>query len=183
MEETVNDIVFIVTISSITGILLLFIVIDLIYVYRKTKLIMEQKLELEHARFQSEMDQQEKRHLQEILDALEKERDKFASDVHDQIGANMSTIKLYFQGIKKMIDTNNDRLKSSLKEIDQAIESSSKEIRKISQNIVNGILADFGLVPALQDMADRVNGSGKIRFTLTLENMEQRFPKNVEINV
>jgi signal transduction histidine kinase len=114
--------------------------------------------------------------------AVERDRERLANDVHDQLGSNMSSIKIYFQGIKKLVDSNNEKLQSNLSKIDSAIERSTGEIRKISKNIVSGILAEFGLPAAIQDLADTIRQGG-YECNLDIQTFEHRFSRDIEINL
>ncbi|PCJ65341.1 MAG: hypothetical protein COA58_10810 [Bacteroidetes bacterium] len=143
----------------------------------------QQELTMEKQNFSQRIEQQENKNLQAILDALENERTRIAQDIHDRIGAGISTVKLYFEGIKELVGKGDKQVEENFKHVDQLLATSISELRKVSHNMISGVLADFGLVPALQGLRDTIQSSGKISCTLDTKGLESRLDKNIGINV
>lgn len=183
MDETINHITFIVSMSSLVVAFLLFIILDLVLIYRGNKKLLEEKLKMERQLFTQQVEQEENKNLQAILDALEDERERIAQDLHDRVGAGISTAKLYFEGIKEILSKGNNNLETNFIKVDELLTTSIDEVRKVSRNITSGVLADFGLVPALQDLKETMQSSGQLNFNLDIQDLNQRFDKKIEINV
>jgi signal transduction histidine kinase len=162
---------------------LLFIILDLVLIYRGNKKLHEEKLKMERQLFTQKVEQEENKNLQAILDALEDERERIAQDLHDRVGAGISTAKLYFEAIKEVVSKGNNNLESNFVKVDELLTISIEEVRKVSRNITSGVLADFGLVPALQDLKETIQSSGQMACTLDTKGLENRLDKNTEINV
>ena len=142
----------------------------------------QQSLVMEKQKFSQQIEQQENKNLQAILDALEEERTRIAADIHDRIGAGISTAKLYFEGMKELVGKGNKQIEENFKHVDELLSTSIGEVRKVSHNMISGVLGDFGLVPALQDLQETIQKSGKIEFFIET-NVGERLEKNIEINV
>jgi PAS domain S-box-containing protein len=100
-----------------------------------------------------------------IIETEDRERKRFAVDLHDGLAPLLSTIKLYTDllkkgNLKKM--TNEEAIQSIDELIDQAIIST----KEISNNIMPSILQDFGLTAAIKDFCNYVNNTNSINIDL-----------------
>ncbi|MFW5820103.1 MAG: response regulator [Bacteroidota bacterium] len=115
--------------------------------------------------------------LSTIIETEEKERRRFAQDLHDGMGPLLSTIKLYTRSIMSARDAQHKEiaLEKSLETIDEAI-SCTKEI---ANNISPNILKDFGLVVAVKSYANKFNDTRKVNINFR-SDIDQRFRSNIE---
>ena len=85
-------------------------------------------------------------HLQLIR---EEERTRIAREIHDELGQQLTGLKMDTSWIgKKIID--NDIVKSKIKEMVVLLDNTIQTVRRISSDLRPGILDDLGLVPALE---------------------------------
>lgn len=121
----------------------------------------------------------EKRVLSAMIRTEEKERQRFAKELHDGLGPLLSVIKMLLSGFERNNAPEvNEKIKDNLKQaVDEAIES----VREISANISPHILNNFGLRDAISSFVKklRLDERMRIRFDTNLE--KQRFPYNVEV--
>ena len=183
MDQKLEYITFIVVISTLLAAFLLFIIIDLVLMYRNRKKMLEERLEFEKQKFEQIIERQENQNLQAILDALENERKRIAADIHDRIGSGISTAKLYFEGIQRLVQTNDEKTQENFEKVTSLLEHSISEVRKVSHNIISGSLADFGLITALQDLKESINASKKLTLHFTHDGFNERVEKDIEINL
>ena len=95
--------------------------------------------------------------LRAIVESQEKERDRMAKDLHDDIGAMLTTIKLYAEQLD-MAEGEEElaRLKDKTTGlIDETIGS----VRRISYDLHPLILKNFGLQEATEALARRINAA------------------------
>ena len=120
----------------------------------------------------------ERRIQSSIIEAEEKERNRFSRDLHDGLGPILSNVKLYFQWLSETTDPEKKKLiiETGNKNINEAIET----IREISNNLSPRTLNSFGLVAALQNFIDNLNITQKLFIEFTF-NSKNRFDRNVEI--
>ncbi len=122
----------------------------------------------------------ERRILNAIIEAEERERNHFSRELHDGLGPVLSTIKLYFQWLA---DTPEEEKRIGITEkgnrnIDEAILS----LKEISNNLSPRVLNNNGIVPAIHNFIGRLNEIEKLSVDFEY-NAEVRFEKNVEITL
>lgn len=100
-----------------------------------------------------------------IIATEEKERKRFAADLHDDVGPLLSTIKLYIDLLKKG-NFNKISPEEILKSIDELIEKAIISTREISNNIMPSILEDFGLAAAVNDFCTYINNTRSVNIAL-----------------
>lgn len=165
------------------GLAALLIGLVLALLFNRKNVRIQNELNMEREKFERQMEQSENKNLQAILDALESDRIRIAQDLHDRIGAGISTAKLYFEGIKDLLQKDKSKLENNFQKVDEVLTQSLEEVRNVSRNMTNGVLADFGLVPAISDLKETIEATGKIIFNFE-ENLEgERLERNQEINL
>ncbi len=112
--------------------------------------------------------------LNAILETQENERKRFSRDLHDGLGAILSTLKIYaglLQKKSKSSEEKDDLLKEMKSAINQAVETT----RTIANNLMPSLLIDHGLIKALESFGDALNKTGSIFF-------EFNYPDNLKIS-
>lgn len=93
---------------------------------------------------------------------LEKERERIAADLHDDLGATLSAIKIKLQ----CLDVNNTDDSSIVEEVQNLIDISMKKLRQISYNVMPLILRRKGLREALNEMIETIGITNKLKIKL-----------------
>lgn len=113
----------------------------------------------------------EKRTMNAVIDAEERERKRFSEDLHDELGPLLSTIKIYINILhneeieplrrQKLVDTTNEL-------INNAIQTS----KAIANNLSPSVIIKFGLISAIESFCQNILLSEKasIHFKPTLFN-------------
>lgn len=106
------------------------------------------------------------------IEVEERERNRFAGELHDGLGPLISTIKLYFQWLAETDDPVKARLitEKGNSNIDKAIQT----IREVSQGLSSIILTKYGYVDAVLNFTKSINDIQKISVTLDF-NTKARF--------
>ncbi len=110
----------------------------------------------------------EKKMVTTILKTEEKERKRFATDLHDNLGPILSTIKLYSDLIKKG-DNKKLNLNEAITNIDELTEMAISTTKEISNNITPTILHDFGLATAIREFCNYVNSTKSVNIQIKTE--------------
>ena len=115
--------------------------------------------------------------LQTIISTEEKERSRFAQDLHDDLGPLLSTAKLYISIFETAKDPKNKEIaiSKSVQAIDEAIMS----IKEIANNISPHILRNFGLTSAINSMVNKINDTKSVTVSFTTR-MSERFDESTE---
>ena len=97
-----------------------------------------------------------------IIATEEKERKRFANDLHDGLSPILSAIKLYSDLLKRdnFQHTNKEEVLNNIEELTDLAVATAKEI---SNNITPNILYDFGLARAVEKFCDYINHTKSIK--------------------
>jgi len=122
----------------------------------------------------------ERKTLSYIVEAEERERNRFSRELHDGLGPILSTIKLFFQWLHQT-DDNSKRdmiFENGISNLNEAIDT----IREISNNLSPRTITTFGVNAALKNFISNINQTQKLKINYA-SNVENRFNKNIEIIV
>jgi len=103
----------------------------------------------------------EEKILTAIIKTEEKERKRFAADLHDDLAPILSTVKLYTDLIKKG-NYKNINESETIKNIDELVDMAISTTKEISNNIRPNILQDFGLAAAINEFCSFINNTKSI---------------------
>lgn len=158
----------------IIGISLLVIISIWLYIVdqrRKTiKALAAKNDEINKQKIDELLQQQEIASLQGVLEGQETERKRVAIDLHDRLGGILSMVKLHFSAVEEKIDSSNPT-KEKFLTASELLDLAAGEVRNISHNMMSGVLAKFGLVPALEDLKSRISETGKLQVNLYTSNI------------
>ncbi len=123
----------------------------------------------------------EKYIINKIIEAEENERERFAADLHDDLGPTLSTIKFQLGALERTKDPG--KLKNGLETIEALLNEVLRKVHQISHSISPHVIGDFGLVSAVSDFCRRMSEDGlfSMRFSHQVEKI--RFPKDIELHL
>lgn len=117
--------------------------------------------------------------LSAVIRTEEKERQRFAKELHDGLGPLLSVVKMLLSGLDAKADPEvNEKIKQNLK---QAVDEAIVSVRDISANISPHILNNFGLKDAVEAFIKRLGSAEGIEIRFTTNLGGQRFTYNVEV--
>lgn len=128
----------------------------------------------------SEKKQIERKILKAIVEAEEREREKFARELHDGLGPLCSTIKLYAQSAQNENDSK--ARESVLAIINDTISEAISSLSDISNSISPHILHNFGLISAVHAFVDNIKSTRKVNISCS-SNTKERFQDIIEYTV
>jgi PAS domain S-box-containing protein len=86
-------------------------------------------------------------HLEKIQ---EEERTRIAREIHDELGQQLTCLKMDAAWIAKKISPEDGLIQQKLSSMISVIDDTVKSVRRISSELRPGILDDLGLIPALE---------------------------------
>ncbi|WP_425389661.1 sensor histidine kinase [Ekhidna sp.] len=139
-----GKVILLVIIGTIGVMLMAFSVVFFVLLYRRKTL--ESKLEMQElkTKHQEEM-------LHATLRSQEKERNRLGSELHDSVGAMLSSIKLNLQVAKRKNEV--AVLDSVLGHLDETI----GQVRSISHQMMPIILKKYGLKKSIEELFERIS--------------------------
>ncbi|MDP3435531.1 MAG: ATP-binding protein [Bacteroidota bacterium] len=123
--------------------------------------------------------QTEKMFLNTIIQTEEKERKRFAKDLHDGLGPLLSTVKMSVSSLAQM--KHNEASREIVENTELVINEAIKSLKEISDNLSPHVLNNFGLVRALSNFSNKINITKTIRINLVSNLKDERFDSNVEV--
>ncbi|SEJ72559.1 Histidine kinase-, DNA gyrase B-, and HSP90-like ATPase [Dyadobacter koreensis] len=149
-QNVINSVLFVGLIISILS------VFALVYLRRQQKLIDHQHTVIA----QQQIRDLELKSLRAMIEGQEGERSRIARDLHDGLGIQLSRIKLFIEAHQK-------ELPSSVREpLTQFLDEACTETRLISNDLRPYALSTFGLIPALEDLVQKLNLVNKTNMIL-----------------
>jgi two-component system, NarL family, sensor kinase len=112
-----------------------------------------------------------------IVEGQEEERKRIATELHDGLGVLLSATKMQFTSIMDTSPENRPVIEKAIKLLEQA----SGDVRKISHNMMPGLLTKLGFFEAVEDLFDNLNDAGNLEAVLEISGSQERMPENREI--
>ncbi|HTH55372.1 MAG TPA: sensor histidine kinase, partial [Cyclobacteriaceae bacterium] len=119
--------------------------------------------------------------IQASIASQENERKRFAQDLHDGMGQLISSLKLLLRRPDKLTTTE-DRV-NMMNEAEGLLDDMHREIRSIAFNLMPQTLIEYGLAPALKEMADRLTSSGRIIIRVEAFDLPERLSELQEVSL
>lgn len=120
-----------------------------------------------------------------LLDASikfqEEERNRIAADLHDDVGPQLATARLYLN--ENMIELEPAQQVQAIFSAKQTIDEAIQLIRNISHSMMPPTLKNFGLESAISDLFQKINGSGVISATVRFHDYRTRLNPEQELLV
>lgn len=144
---------------------------------RKKQKLAEQEKALETQKLATVLKEQELISIDAMIEGQEKERQRIANDLHDDLGGLMATVKLYFNELKEK------QTSELFDKTTKLLDESYQKIRSISHTKNSGVIANQGLLQAVQNMADKITISNKIVIHVKNHGLENRLENSLELTI
>ena len=141
MDPSLSEFTIIFVIATTFMVLLAIAIVTFVVFYQKR--ILQEKVKQQAI----EVDYQQ-RMIQATLNSQEEERKRLAGDLHDSIGAMLSTIKLGLASLVKQEGIAPSAIQPTKEMLDETINS----VRSISRDLMPSTLEKFGLSRALEEL-------------------------------
>ncbi len=170
-DESTTIIIFLI--GGTAGMLILAgAVIFFVLLYQRRML--ENKLKVQNL----ETDYQ-KQLLATTIESQESERNRVGSELHDSVGAMLSTIRLNL----KMAAANPDQLEEVATELTTYLDETIETVRTISRDLYPAGLKNFGLTGVIKELVERINAANKIKTKFTENGEITRLSEKQELMI
>lgn len=118
---------------------------------------------------------------QATLDAQENERTEIGKELHDNLGQQLTTIKLYLDlAQENTVEGSSEMIRMAVKSISRVID----EIRAMSRSLVPSTLRDLGLIDSLQDHIEALRRAHHLNIGLSHSGFdEDPLPENRKLAI
>ena len=115
------------------------------------KRVKERTAELEKSNVSLSREIAERRRLSfRFLNAQEDERRRIALALHDELGQDLSVLKLEVDSLKRQLSGNQIVLSDKMESISERLNKTIEKVRGICLELIPSVLVDLGLIPALR---------------------------------
>ena len=136
------------------------------------------KKQLEVNRIKQE---QQKEILKNTVQAQEKERKRIAQDLHDEVGAMLSVVKLNVGRIEKKSEE--EKAKALANETKDYLDDVITQVRRISRALLPPSLEKLGLFYAIEELSNWINKSESLKINCWKSGEQFRFDKDKELAI
>lgn len=145
--------------------------------------IFQQKQVIQHKLTLRDKDLQlQKERLLAVLQGQEQERKRIAEDLHDEVGAQLSVLKLNLGGLAPFLKTGNGE-QERLKETKEFTDTIIQQLRFISQSLHPQALENLGLAHALDSFCSLMNKNKTVQISFKMAGNGQPVDKEKALNV
>ncbi|MDC6362547.1 MULTISPECIES: sensor histidine kinase [Flavobacteriaceae] len=143
----------------------------------KKRQLAEQEALLKQQRVENLFKEQELVSIDAMISGQEKERQKVAGELHDDLGSLMATIKLHFD--KAGTGAKDPALQNAQKLLEEAYQ----KIRRMAHSKNSGVMSDQGLLPAIKKMAKSISESNTLQVSVEDFGMGDRLENSLELSI
>jgi PAS domain S-box-containing protein len=113
----------------------------------------------------------ERQILSAMIEGEERERQRFAREMHDGLGPLLSALKLYVNELSSPAISIDER-KNLLNQCNELIDDAVLTTRTISNNLMPTVLQKYGLANALESFCEKVSKTGHLSVDFEAVNIE-----------
>ena len=161
-------------IAIIVGLILGISLLVGIFLLNRNRLLKKQRLLLQEAQIQLKEAQ-----IEAAISSQEKERSRFAKDLHDGFGQMISILNL---NLKSLEDNGKDK-HEVFENSSKILEDMYQELKGICFNLMPQTLVKHGIVAALNEFAARINAADKMRVETDFFGLDHRLTEVQEISL
>lgn len=143
----------------------------------KKRQLAEQEAVLKQQRVENLLKKQELVTIDAMIAGQEKERQKVAGELHDDLGSLMATIKLHFDNAKV------SKKDPALQNAQKLLEEAYQKVRSIAHSKNSGVMSDQGLLPAIKKMAKTISGTNALEVHVEDFGLGERMENSLELSI
>lgn len=119
--------------------------------------------------------------IQATIQSQESERKRFAQDLHDSMGQLISSLRMIILSVDNSAPL--EKRVDLVSKSEGILDEMHKEIRSVAFNLMPQTLIHEGLLPALKEMARRINQSGSILMQAGGFDLPERLNELLEVSL
>ncbi|MET1260227.1 sensor histidine kinase [Flagellimonas sp. DF-77] len=143
----------------------------------KKRQLAEQEALLKQQRVDNLLKEQELISIDAMIAGQEKERQRVAGELHDDLGSLMATIKLHFDNAQV------DKKDPAMKNAQNLLEKAYQKVRGIAHSKNSGVMSDQGLLPAIKKMAKTISETDALEVTVEDFGLGERMENSLELSI
>lgn len=160
------------------------IIVFLVYknAKRREKISLQEKL-IEQQKLEKALKEYELNSIDLMLEGQEKERQRIANDLHDNLGSMLATLKLNFENLRLRKNELKDEENKLYEKTDELIEEAYQKVRRLAHAKNAGVFASQGLIPAIKKLAEKISIPGQLQIQVIPFGFNDRLDNTLEIAI
>ena len=170
---------------STAGLLLVLAIISVLgykNITKKKKIAEQEKL-IETQKLEKALKEHELHEIDLMLESQEKERQRIANELHDNLGSMLATLKLNFEHLRNRNGNIGSEETAMFNKTDGLIEEAYQEVRNISHLKNLGVIGSQGLLIAVRKMAEKMSILEKLHINVIPFGLTERLDNTVEVTL
>ncbi|WP_106792344.1 sensor histidine kinase [Aquimarina sp. Aq78] len=155
--------------------------------YKNTKRkqrIAEQEREIEIQKTEKLLKEQELTAIDAMISGQEKERQRLANELHDNLGSTLATVKLHFQHLQHHKDNPKvEHVEELYTKTNALLDEAYQKVRTIAHEKNSGVMANQGLLPAVKKLAKKVSNGDGLYIEVQDYGLQERLDNALEISI
>ncbi|WP_157483800.1 sensor histidine kinase [Maribacter hydrothermalis] len=147
---------------------------------RRKQLLAEQEQTLQKQKVTSLLKEQELITIDAMVQGQEKERQRVANELHDDLGSLMAAVKLQFNSLEASDKKGN---LETFAKTESLINEAYGKIRAIAHAKNSGLIAKQGLLQAVKQMAEKVSVASNIHISVHDHGLDNRLENSLELTL
>ncbi len=148
---------------------------------KRKQQLAQQKEQIRLQEVEKELKEQELSSIDILIEGQEKERQRLAENLHDNLGGTLAALKLNMQNLQQN-KQNETILEKSINNSLNLIEDAYQNVRNMAHEKSNGVVASQGLLPALQKLTGNIS-SDKLTINIDHFGLKNRLDNSLEIRI
>jgi signal transduction histidine kinase len=169
--------------AALGGVGLLFLASYLAFTNQRAKNRMQlQEQQVQRMKLEKVLRDQELFGIDSMLEGQEKERQRIAQELHDNLGSLLATIKLHIYSVRSPRHTAEQR-DSMIQKTEDLVEEAYQKVRGFAHLRNSGVNAQEGLLPAVNLFASKASVIHNLQVEVKDHGMDNRLENSLEIAV
>lgn len=147
----------------------------------QSKMQLQQK-EVQAMKLEKQLKEQEMLGIDLMIEGQEKERQRIANDLHDDLGAQLAAMKIKLESMEKQLAAESEP-KQLLLETTSLLNEAYQKVRSMAHARHAGINAQDGLLPAVRNFASKVSVANRLAIQVEEHGMDTRLENSLEITL
>lgn len=147
---------------------------------KRKQLLAEQGKNLQEQKVATLLKEQELTTIDAMIEGQEKERQRIANDLHDDLGGLMANVKLHFNSLQEKNNATEDELYGKTNAL---LDEAYNKIRAIAHAKNSGVIAKQGLLKAVEQMGEKVSAANRISVTVKDFGLDNRLENSLELTL
>ncbi|PHQ31041.1 hypothetical protein CJ305_02105 [Leeuwenhoekiella nanhaiensis] len=144
---------------------------------QKKRKLAEQQKNLERQKVANLLKDQELASIDAMIEGQEKERTRIAGELHDDLGALMTNVRMHFEALK------NAPSEDLYQKTNTLLDEAYAKVRTIAHAKNSGVIANQGLLKALKDLAHKISQLNGLQIDVQAHGMDTRLENSLELSL